>query len=85
MINQIRIRTQLCFVSLLPVHTIRNGLFRGVGSGGRGGYGLGRGGRSRTLYSSSDLERYRELLDKDVGDDGWEEDPEAIGEDPVDK
>ena len=82
MINQIRIRTQTFFCFLFPLRTVD--AFSRRAGGGRGD-GLGWGGISRTLYSSSDLERRGEFLDEDVGDDGGEEDPEAVGEDPVDE
>lgn len=87
MINQIRIRAQFYFFTLLTFnrHTVR--LLRGRRSRCDDGRrdGLGGNERGRTLYSSSDLEGCRQFLDEDVGDDGGEEDPKAVGEDPIDE
>lgn len=71
MINQIRIRAQFF---TFGASTFRSGRCDGL-------QGVGRG---RTLYSSSDLEGSGKLLDEDEGDDGGEEDPKTVGQDPVD-
>lgn len=75
MINQIWIRLVLLLLLRLLLRSStcgRGGKYR---SGERGD-----GVERRTLYSSSDLERGGQFVNKDQSDNSWEEDPEAVRE-----
>lgn len=75
MINQIRISRRLfIFLAICFPHPVRGGDCLGIC----------RGWGERTLNSSGSLESDHELLDENVTDDGGEEDPKTVGDDPVD-